>query len=191
MVDLLSGGLSQSRPVTVTATAQPCTSCTYTSTPPAPPPASVPVMGVSKSSPIPAVVTIESRSDEKFLTTLPETKVSNIPVLVSKHHHISTTLISLSISTKLSTSSITSFPVLVVPELAIPAEAYPECLNRPDGGKDYLCHLCCFTHSNLDSILTPVRKHLDVTIGCPVCSRGYQNMTFLCKHGRDVHNFKL
>ena len=133
VVDLLSSGLSQSRPVTVTMTAQPHP-CTYTSTPPAPPTASVPVVGVFECSPIPAMATIESNSDEKIPTTPLKTKVSNIYVPVSKCHCVSPTLISLSVSTMSSTSSITSFPVVVVPELVIPAEAYPECMNIPGGG---------------------------------------------------------
>ena len=47
VMDVLSTGLSQSKPITV-ITAQPHP-YTYTATPPAPPPASVPVAGVSKS----------------------------------------------------------------------------------------------------------------------------------------------
>ena len=101
-------------------------------------------------------------------TAPPKAKISKISSDF-QHHHITPTLISL-----LSTSSV-SFPVVVVPELAIPAEAYPKCINRPTGVKDYLCHLCPFRHSNLDSILTHIRKHLDMTIGCPICGRGYQN----------------
>ena len=90
----------------------------------------------------------------------------------------------------LSTSSI-SFAVVVVPKLAISTEAYPEHLNRPGGGKDYLCSLCHFTYSNLDSILTHVKKDLDVTIGCAICGRGYQNMASPCKHGRDGHSIQI
>ena len=44
-----------------------------------------------------------------------------------------------------------------LPSSIIPAEVYPEQINRPGGGKDYLCCLCPFRHSNLDSILTHVR----------------------------------
>ena len=190
VINLLSSALSQSRLVTVIVTAQPHP-CTYTSTLPAPPPASVLVVVVSKCSLIPAMVTIESNSDEQIPTTPPKTKVFNIYVPVLKHCCTSTTLISLSISTTLSTSSITSFPVVVIPELVIPAEAYPEHVNRPGGAKEYLCHLCCFTHSNLDSILTHGRKHLDVTVGYPVCNRGYQNAASLCKHGRDIHKIQI
>ena len=96
VVDLLLGGLSQSRPVTVTVTAPPHP-CTYTSTPPAPPPASVPIVGVSKVRSIPAVPTIKSKSnepesDEEILTTSPKTKASNVSAMISKCHHINTTL---------------------------------------------------------------------------------------------------
>ena len=129
-------------------------------------------MEVSGSNHVPAVPTIELKSDEE--TTLPNTKTSAESVPIPKCHHVTTTLISPSVSAMLSTSSI-SFPVVYVSKLAIPAEAYPEHLNRPGGGKDYLCCLCPFRHSNLASILTHVRKHLEVTIGCPICDRGYQN----------------
>ena len=75
--------------------------------------------------------------------------------------------------------------------LAIPVEAYPEHLNWPGGSKEYLCHLCTFRHSNLDCILTHIRKHLNITIGCPVCDKGYQNMASLHKHGSDVCSVQI
>ena len=102
-----------------------------------------------------------------------EAKISDVipywqitPTLVDLPSSVSAT--SLSAST-----SITTLPVLVVPQLAIPAEAYPEQVNRLGGGKDYLCHLCPFRHSNLDTILTHVRKHLEIIIGYFICSKGY------------------
>ena len=122
VVDLLSSGLFKSKPVTV-ATAQPHPH-TYTATPPATPPALVAVVGVSKSIPVPAMLTIKSKPDEEILTTL-KTKISDIPVPVFKCCHVSTTLIGPSVSAKPSTSSTASSPVIVVLELAIPAEAYP------------------------------------------------------------------
>ena len=61
-------------------------------------------------------------------------------------------------------------------------------LNRPSGGKEYLCHLCTFRHSNLDCILSHIRKHLNIMISYPVCGTGYQNAASLHKHGRYVHN---
>ena len=134
VIDLLSDGLVQARPVTEAASAQPHP-CAYTSTPPAPPPASVWIVGVSEFSHIPAVPTIELKSNEE--TTPVKTKTSDDFVPISKCHGITTTVISLSVSATPSTSAI-SFPVVVVPKLAIPGEAYLECLNRPGGGKDYL-----------------------------------------------------
>ena len=118
---------------------------TYTATRPALPPASVPVVGVSESSPVPVIVTMESKPNEEIPTTLKtlKTKISDIPAPVSKCH-ISTTLISSSVSAMPSGSSTASMPIVVVPELAIPADAYPEHLNRPGRGKDYLCQLCHF-----------------------------------------------
>ena len=100
-------------------------------------------------------------------------------------------LSSISCSSSLPSTSVVAFPVVVVPEQAIPAEAYQEQINRPSGGKDYLCHLCPFRHSNLNSILTHVRKHLEITIGCPVCGKSYQNTASLHKHGRDVHSVQI
>ena len=70
-----------------------------------------------------------------------------------------------------STSSTSSYPIAMVPELVILVEAYPEITNRPSGGKDYLCHLCSFQHTNYDCMLTHIRKHLNITIGCPGCDQ--------------------
>ena len=112
----------------------------------------------------------------------------------SRASHIFPTLVpSNEIPTTSSTSSdpsirSTSCPIVVVPELAISAEVYPECINIPGGGKDYLHCLCSFRHSNLDCTLIHVRKHLDIIIGCPGCDKGYPNVASLCKHDREVHH---
>ena len=123
----------------------------------------------------------------------------DVPMSIPKHHCIIPTVVHSFDSTVLSTSStssdlstrLVSYPVVVVPELTILAKAYPEHINRPGRGKEYLCYLCTFRHSNLDCILTHIRKHLDITIRCPVCSKGYQNAASLCKHGKDVHNVQI
>ena len=91
----------------------------------------------------------------------------------------------------LSTGPATSGAPVVIPELAIVANAYPECQNRPDRGTDYLCQICHFSHINLDSILTHIRRHLDFTVGCPICNGGYQNPALLWKHGRDANNIQI
>ena len=51
--------------------------------------------------------------------------------------------------------------------------------------------ICYFLHSNLDLILTHVRRDLDITVESPNCSRGDQNMASLQKHGRDAHNIQI
>ena len=80
-------------------------------------------------------------------------------------------------STSASSSSLpsksASYPVIVIPQLVIPVKAYPEQENQP-GGKDYLCHMCTFQHSNLDCILTHVRKHLDITISSLAVGRDFK-----------------
>ena len=48
-----------------------------------------------------------------------------------------------------------------------------------------------FLHTNLDSILTHIRRHLDIMVGFPICGRGYQNAASLQKHGRDAHNIQI
>ena len=69
---------------------------------------------------------------EDIPTTLKtiKVKISDIPVPVSKHHCVSTTLINPSVSAVPSTSSTASTPIVVGPEMAIPADAYSECLNK-------------------------------------------------------------
>ena len=186
VIDLLSSALVQTTSSTIAASSQPHV-CSYISTPPAPPSTSVLVLGVSTSSTsshIPAVPPLESTSNDDE-ATLPKAMISKISD-DSKCHRITPMLN----SPMPSTSSI-SFPVVVVAKLAIPAEAYPQCLNRPSGGKNYLSCLCPFRHSNLDSILTHIIRHLDVTIECSICGRGYQNAASLHKHGRDIHSIQI
>ena len=139
------------------------------------------------------MATVQSKPDEEIPITLKTTKmkISNIPVPVSKCQQVTTILIRPSASAMLSIISIAFIPIVVMPKLAIPADAYPEHLNKPGGGKDYLCQLSHFSHFNLDSILTHDRRHLDTMVVCPVCGRGYQNMTSHQKHGRDAHKIQI
>ena len=156
VVDLLSRGLVQAKASTSVTPAQPCPRI-YTSTPPAPLPYSVLLVGVLTTSPTPAVVpTTESSSGVEESASL-KAKVSYISDDFL-HQHISPTLVapssSVNSSSSLTFTSVVAFSVVVVPELAIPAEAYLEKSNRPSGGKDYLCCLCLLRNSSLDSILT-------------------------------------
>ena len=156
-----------------------------------PHPTSVPILGVSSP-----VSTKSIPGDESPAMV---TENQDVPVSIPKFHRIVPILVCLSDSPVPSTSSTSSepstrsvsYPVVVVPELTIPAEAYLEHLNNSGRGKDYLCCLCSFRHCNLDCILTHIRKHLDIMIGCPVCGKGYQNVASLHKHGRDIHSVQV
>ena len=48
-----------------------------------------------------------------------------------------------------------------------------------------------FTSDKSDSIVTHIRRHVDITIGCPICGKGYQNAASLWKQGRDTHNIQI
>ena len=88
-------------------------------------------------------------SDES-LTTAMESQEATMST--PKCHHITPALVWSSDSPMPFTSSTssdpstksTSYPVVVLPEFAIPAETYPKHLNQPGGSKEYLCHLCIF-----------------------------------------------
>ena len=69
VVDLLPGGLAPSSTLVVSAQPHPRA---YTLTPPAPPPTSVPVMGISSTSQGPALTSVSE------ISTLPETEVATI-----------------------------------------------------------------------------------------------------------------
>ena len=156
----------------------------YTSTSPSPYPPSVPIMGIFSTFPKPGVASTSATPQ----TMAPAALESTDPE-VSQHHQIIPTPIEpSSLNTEQSSETL---PVVVVPELLIPAEAYPEHLNRPGGGKDCLCCLCQFRHSNLDTILMHIRKHLMVVVGCPACRKSYQNVALLCKHGKEVHHIQI
>ena len=91
-------------------------------------------------------------------------------------------------STPKPSSDPVSYSVVHVPEMTIPDEWYPEWINLPNASKEYWCQGCSYTHSNLDTILTHVRKeHLNITIGCPACGKPYQNAASLHKHGKEIH----
>ena len=109
----------------------------------------MPVVGISIPTPV-AVPAMASSSDvvEPAVLETKEAKISD----VIPPWHITPTPVDPSLlasTTSLSASTdVTMLPVVVVPELVIPAEAYAEQINRPGGGKDYLCHLCLYRHSN-------------------------------------------
>ena len=84
-----------------------------------------------------------------------------------------------------------SYLTVVVPKLTIPLEAMPEQINQLGGVKNYKCQLCIFHHTNKDCMLTHIRKHLDITIGCPMCGKGFQNVALLHKHGKKAYVMQI
>ena len=170
VIGLLACGWVQTKPKLMRALTQPHPQA-YPSTPPAPALTSVPMLGVS------SLTTTASIPSDESLTTATESQ--DVPKSTPKHHHITPTAVQSSDSPMPSISSASSDPatksisyqIILVPKLAIPVEAYPEHLNWPCGGKGYLCHLCTFQHSNLNCILTHIRKHPHITISCPVCGK--------------------
>ena len=136
-------------------------------TPMTPPPTEVPIAGVTElSSETSAPLYIQQRAGA------PE--ISETTEEAAKWQHIMPTPVP--VPEALFTGSTSSYPVVVMPELAIPAEVYSEHINRPHGGKDYHCHICPFKHTNSDCMLTHIRRdHLNITMGCPECGQGFQN----------------
>ena len=156
----------------------------YTSTHLAPPPSTILIVGVTTSM---AENTGDDRADKSTtMVSDPQEAPQNIP----KHCHIVPTLVPTPEGPSTSSTS-SSCPIVIVPELAITTDACPECINRSDGGKDYHCHICSFHPTNYDCILTHIRKHLDVTLGCPGCAKGFQNAASLLKHGRKIHKIQI
>ena len=180
VVGLLSAALEQTRLVLQTMQPHPQT---YTYTPLVPILMAVPVLGFS---------TISIPSVEKT------TESQDVPFMTLKCHCLTPMLVTSSASPLPSSSSPSfslpsksaPYPVIVIPKLAIPVEAYPECVNR-SGSKDYLCHICTFQHSNLICILTHIRNHLNITISCPGCGKGFQNAASLHKHGKETHKIQI
>ena len=175
-IEVLASGLSSScdEPVKRTLPAPPLITAVkaFTDTPSAPPPVAVPIIGIT----------------DVELQEVPGTSKGSI----AKKRQITPTPLepstSMSPSTPKPSSDPVSYSVVHVPEMTIPDEWYPEQINLPKAGKEYWCQGCSYTHSNLDTILTHVRKeHLNITIGCPACGKPYQNAASLHKHGKEIH----
>ena len=130
ILDLLSSGWEQAKPASMPSSGQPHPQA-YTSTPPAPPSSSMPVVGVLTSS---LVVAFSSMSVGANIveSAVPEPKETKATGNV---WYITPVLVELSSSTGTTSSlvlpHVSTLNVVVVPELAISAEAYPEQINRP------------------------------------------------------------
>ena len=88
-------------------------------------------------------------------------------------------------------SSMPNLPTIVVHKLAVLTHALPEWINHPEGHKDYKWQLCVFQHMNRDCMLMHIQQHLEISVGCPMCSKGFQNVASLCKHGQQVHSVNI
>ena len=123
----------------------------YTSTWMAPPPPTIPIVGITGSLPIKSVT-----SEGKSVSSEGNEVMASDSQEISKHHCIVPTSIQPSDSTSLPSSppspgpsnKPTSYPILIVQELSVPVEAQPKQLNQPGGGKEYRCQLCPFQHTN-------------------------------------------
>ena len=76
-------------------------------------------------------------------------------------------------TTSRSSSLPSKLPVIVVPELAVPVHALPEQINCPEGCKDYRYQLCAFQHMSKDCMLMHIQQHLEISIVCHMCSKGF------------------
>ena len=90
-------------------------------------------------------------------------------------------------TTSRASSSPSRLPLVVVPKLAVPVHALPVWINYLGGHKYYKCQLCDFQHANKDCMLMHIQQHLEISIGCPMCGKGFQNVASLHKHRRKIH----
>ena len=175
-IKVLASGLSSSseQPVTSVLPAPPLITAekAFTRMPPAQPLVAVPIVGVTDDKPQEVTVTSEGPiANKRRITSTPVEPSTSMSPLTPKP-----------------SSDPVSYSVVHVPEMTIPDEWYPEHVNLPNASKEYWCQGCSYSHSNLDTILTHVRKeHLDITIGCPACGKPYQNAASLHKHGKEIH----
>ena len=88
-------------------------------------------------------------------------------------------------------SSFPNFPSIIVPKLAILMYTLPEWMNHPGGCKDYKCQTCVSQHTNRDCMLTHIQQHLEISVGCPMCGKGFQNVASLCKHREKIHSVRI
>ena len=140
-------------------------------------PPQVTIVGVTQVEESPSTGAAASKS-------LPSTS-SDPKVIPSKCQRIMPTLM------PTTNSSIPNLPSIIVPKLVVLMYALPEQINHPGGHKNYKCQICAFQHTNRDSMLTHFQQHLEISVGCPMCGKGFQNAASLCKHGQKVHSIKI
>ena len=143
------------------------------------------------SVPIAGITDMEGPVEAKASTSMisPPTTSADIEAASPKCHQIIP--VPIPTTTSRSSSLPSKLPVVVVPELAVPLHALPVWITCPGGHKDYRCQLCAFKHKNKNCMLMHIWQHLEISIGCPMCSKGFQNVASLCKHGKKSTLFTL
>ena len=126
-IRVLTSGLSSSSepPVSRVLPAPPLITAVkaFTQMPPAPPPIAVPIVGVTDDALQEVTVTSKDPVAKKR-------RITPTPVEPST---------SMSPSTPKPSSDPVSYSVVHVPEMTIPDEWYPECINLPNAGKECQC----------------------------------------------------
>ena len=142
-------------------------------------PPQVPIAGVTPSSEkLPA--------PEEARASTSTTDLESSP---AKWHKIMSTPLPAKGSDTSSESS--KFPSIVVPKLAVPMHALPEQINHQGDHKYYKYQICVFQHTNIDCMLMHIWKHLELSVRCLMCGKGFQNAASLCKHGQKIHVVKI
>ena len=141
-------------------------------------PPSVPIAGITDTK-----GPVEAQASTSKIS--PPTTSVDIEAACPKYHWIIP--VPIPTTTSRSSSLPSKLPVVVVPKLVVLVHTLPEWINCPGGHKDYRCQLCAFQYTNKDCMLMHIWQHLEISIGYPMCGKGFQNAASLCKHRKKVH----
>ena len=126
---------------------------------------SVPILGVTEMA-----EPMEVKASTSKMS--PPTR-SSVSIEIAPSKHCRSIPMPIPATTSRASSSPSKLPLVVVPKLVVPVHALPEQISCPGGHKDYKCQLCYFQHTNKDGMLTHIQQHLEILIGCPMCSKGF------------------
>ena len=172
LLDVLATGTHHKTASSCSTSVPLCPSAT-SSTPSSPP--SVPVTGITD---------MEGPFEAKASTSKISPPTMSADIEAASPKYLQIIPVPIATTTSKSSSLPSKLPVVVVPDLVVLAHALPEWINCPGGCKDYKCQLYAFQHTNRDCMLMHIQQHLEISIGCPMCGKGFQNVASLCKHGK-------
>ena len=139
-------------------------------------PPQVPIAGVTLGTSSEKLSAVEegkaSTSSDPEGTPAKWCKITPMPLLVKSH-------------------TVSKLPSIVVPKLVVLTHALPEQFNCPGDCKHYKCWICVFQHTNRDCMLMHIWQHLELSVGCPMCGKGFQHAAYLCKHGQKVYSVNI